>query len=248
LGNLNMPASNANLRRLCCICARGGSKGVPNKNIRLLAGKPLIAHSILHAKEAQIFDVIAVSSDSTELLSLAKSWGADVIVNRPLELASDTAAKVPAILHCVKMAEEISGMKFDTITDLDATAPLRIKDILGAVTFLEESGADNVITGMPSRRSPYFNLVELDKNNRVKLSKSSKNMVIRRQDSPSCYDLNGSIYVWTRDALCLNSATALGDDTRLFIMPEERSIDIDTEIDFQFVEFLLTNSNLQKGC
>jgi len=229
------------MKRLCTICARGGSKGVKNKNVRLLNQKPLIAHSILQARDSGLFDAIAVSSDSSEILEAAREWGADHLVDRPTELATDTAPKMPAIRHCAQTILDRTGMVFDTFVDLDATSPLRIaKDIEGAVSLLELENADNVITGSPARRSPYFNLVELDARQRVHLSKPLVTPVIRRQDSPRCYDLNASIYVWSRPALFSDLATVIGDNTLLFVMPQERSHDIDSDLDFQFVEFLLS--------
>jgi N-acylneuraminate cytidylyltransferase/CMP-N,N'-diacetyllegionaminic acid synthase len=126
------------------------------------------------------------------------------------------------------------------LVDLDATSPLRTpEDIANAVRLLEESGAGNVLTAMPARRSPYFNLVELDGSGIVHLSKPLSSAVVRRQDAPKCYDMNASIYVWRRPAL-FESATLFNADTRLYVMPEERSIDIDSEVDFRFVEHLMT--------
>lgn len=229
----------AEVARICTICARGGSKGVPNKNIRSLLGKPLIAHSILHARATGLFYGVAVDSDSDEILETAGKWGADYLIKRPAELATDTAAKLPAIRHCVAEVERITGRTFATLVDLDATSPLRLpEDIEGCVRLLEERGVGNVITGMPARRSPYFNLVELDENGFARLSKKLAVPVVRRQDAPRCYDMNASVYVWRRDLL-FASDTVFNADTLLYEMPEERSIDIDSELDFAFVEFLM---------
>ena len=229
------------MRRLAVICARGGSKGVPGKNLRQLCGKPLIAHSIGQAKESGIFDAIAVSTDSQAILEVAETWGADYTVTRPGDLASDTAPKVPAIRHCAETVEGETGQPFDTIVDLDATAPLRnTGDIRGVINLLEESGAENVVSGMPARRSPYFNLVERDEKGRVHLSKPPATPIARRQDAPECFDLNASVFAWTRPALFSDNDYVIGDDTCIFVMPEERSIDIDTETDFKFVEFLMS--------
>lgn len=231
------------MRRLAVICARGGSKGVKGKNLRQLAGKPLIAHSIGQAKESGMFAAVAVSSDSAEILSTAREWSADYTIERPAELASDTAPKVPAIRHCAEAVEAETEEPFDVIVDLDATAPLRsIDDIQGVIGMLEESGAANVVSGMPARRSPYFNLVERDADGRVHLSKPPKNPIARRQDAPECFDLNASVFAWTRAALFSENDSVLGGDTLLYVMPEERSIDIDTETDFKFVEFLMTQN------
>lgn len=227
------------MTRLCTICARGGSKGVAGKNTRLLAGRPLIAHTLDQAKACGLFDAIAVSSDSDLILDVSKQWGADYLVRRPDELATDTAPKLPVIRHCVAEVERRTETRFETLVDLDATAPLRVmEDIVGAVELLESSGVSNVITGATARRSPYFNLVELDQNGVARLSKTLNTPIVRRQDAPICYDMNASIYVWRRDVL-FESPTIFNDDTRLFVMPEERSIDIDSSLDFFIVERLM---------
>ena len=226
------------MKRLCTICARGGSKGVKNKNTRGLLEKPLIAHSILQAKESKLFESVAVSSDSVNILEIAKAWGADCLIARPDDLAQDASPKVPVIQHCVLEVEKLKGYLYDTIVDLDATAPLRIPtDIIRSVEMLENNRVSNVITGTPARRSPYFNLVEVSDAGAVFLSKSLEKPIVRRQDAPKCFDMNASIYVWRRNVL-LNSLTLFNQDTMLYVMPEERSIDIDSELDFEFVEFL----------
>ena len=230
------------MKRLCTICARGGSKGVKGKNIRPLLGKPLIAHSIEQAKASGLFEAIAVSSDSDIILGISREWGVDYLIKRPDELATDQAAKLPVIRHCVAEVERQKGYSFDIIVDLDATSPLRlIEDIQNAVALLEKGGAGNVITAMPSRRSPYFNIVELNADGIVELSKQLKTVIVRRQDAPKCYDMNASIYVWKRQVL-FASDTIFNEDTKLYVMPEERSIDIDSELDFKFVEFLMSHN------
>lgn len=225
---------------LCTICARGGSKGVPGKNIRLLSGLPLIAHSIKQAQATGLFAHIAVSSDSEEILRISKEHGADILIVRPAEMATDTAGKMPAIAHAVREAEKASGQTFPITVDLSATAPLRLpEDIVASVNLLKDKNCKSVITGAPSHCSPYFSMVETDGEGRVRLSKPLPNKVLRRQDAPATYDMNGSIYVWNRDAL-LADPQVFYDDTRLHIMPRERSVDIDDELDFQVIEFLMS--------
>lgn len=227
------------MTRLCTICARGGSKGVKGKNFREMLGKPLIAHSIEQAIKSGMFEYVAVSSDSDEILEISSRYGADFTVSRPAEMASDTAAKLPAIQHCVREVEKITGKTFEVLVDLDATSPLRIaEDIAAAVNLLEERRVSNVITGAPARRSPYFNLVEVGEDGVVRLSKPLDKAIVRRQDAPKCYDMNASIYVWRHDSLFVERAI-FQEDTLLYVMPEERSIDIDSELDFRFVEFLM---------
>jgi CMP-N,N'-diacetyllegionaminic acid synthase len=135
--------------------------------------------------------------------------------------------------------EERAGRTFDVLVDLDATSPLReAADVVGAVQLLESRGATSVITGSPARRSPYFNLVELDDAGHVRLSKTLAVPPLRRQDAPRCFDMNASVYVWRRDSFVAQPAVFY-PDTLLFEMPEERSHDIDSELDFQWVELLM---------
>lgn len=227
------------MSRICTICARGGSKGVKNKNLKLILGKPLIAHSILQAKASGLFDVIAVSSDSQEILQAAKKYGADIVVERPAELATDTAAKLPVIQHCVREVEKQTGLSFELMLDIDATSPLRtVEDLKNSVELLENhEQATNLITGAPSRRSPYFNLVEQDTNGFVRLSKELPAAIVRRQDAPKSFDMNASIYVWKR-ASFFKEVSIFTPTTIFYEMPEERSVDIDSELDFEFVSFL----------
>jgi len=227
------------MSRICTICARGGSKGVKNKNLKLILGKPLIAHSILQAKASGIFDVVAVSSDSQEILQVAKEYGADVVIERPTELATDKAAKLPVIQHCVQEVEKHTGLFFDVMTDIDATSPLRtLEDLKNSVGLLENhEKATNLITGAHSRRSPYFNLVEQNSEGFVQLSKKLPAAVLRRQDAPKSFDMNASIYVWKRESF-FKELSIFTPKTILYEMPEERSVDIDTELDFEFVSFL----------
>ncbi len=232
------------MKRLCTICARGGSKGVPGKNVRLLAGRPLIAWTVLQAKATGLFDRICVSSDSADIRAAALAAGADQVVERPLDLASDTAAKAPAIRHALLAAEAEAGHPYDILVDLDATAPLRLpEDIAGAVRLLEQGSADNVITGSPAHRSPYFNLVERGADGRVGVSKRLEKPVVRRQDAPACFDMNASIYVWRRDLFAADPRVFY-DNTQLYEMPAERSHDIDHELDFMIVEMLFEKLGL----
>jgi N-acylneuraminate cytidylyltransferase/CMP-N,N'-diacetyllegionaminic acid synthase len=224
---------------LCTICARGGSKGVVGKNSRELLGKPLLAWTIDQARQTGLFEAIAFSSDSDFLLQTALKAGADIAVKRPDEMASDTAPKLPAIRHCLEQAIARTGNIPDIFVDLDVTSPLRLpSDITGVVKLLQESGSRNVITGAPAHRSPYFNLVEAQADGTVGLSKTMNPPVTRRQDAPRCFDMNASIYAW-RVAAFLENPAVFYPDTRLFEMPQERSVDIDSDLDFTLVELLL---------
>jgi len=227
------------MKRICTICARGGSKGVPGKNLKEIGGIPLIVHTIRQALDSKLFDDVVVSSDSLDILEVSKKFGATLTIQRPANLALDTSAKVPVIRHCVNEAEKILKKKFILCVDLDCTSPLRIKeDIIESVKVMENGSFSNLITGCKSRRSPYFNLVELSDDNKVSLSKSLSNPVVRRQDAPKSFDMNGSIYIWKREVLEEFDDLFL-ENTKLYEMPEERSVDIDSPLDFKIVELLL---------
>jgi N-acylneuraminate cytidylyltransferase/CMP-N,N'-diacetyllegionaminic acid synthase len=131
------------MRRLCTILARGGSKGLPGKNLRPLGGKPLVVHTILQAKQSRLFEAIALSSDADEVLKIARDSGIDFAIRRPPQLATDVASKIAAIHHCAAKVERRLGGAFDVIVDLDVTSPLRtVDDIRGAVELLEDRGGD----------------------------------------------------------------------------------------------------------
>ena len=231
---------------LCTICARGGSKGVKNKNIKPINGKPLIAYTVEQAKESGLFEHVVISTDSDNIASVAKDYGAEVFFKRSTEMASDTAGKLEVIKDAFKKSEEHYDEKFDYLIDLDATAPLRdVEDILNSFEQFLKDDNDNLITAMPSRRSPYFNLVEVDSDGMVYLSKELDNAVLRRQDAPKSYDMNASIYIWKREVLLKENSIFL-DKTGLYVMPEERSIDIDTETDYKFVEFLMKEADANR--
>jgi CMP-N,N'-diacetyllegionaminic acid synthase len=232
------------MKRLCTICVRKGSKGVPNKNIRPLLGKPLLLHTLAQAKISGLFDCISVSSDSTEILALAEAIGALPIL-RPEHLASDTAAKIPAIQHAAQSSEQLTNTQFDTFVDLDATAPLRTpQHIYEAIQMVESHKASNVLSACPARRSPYFNLLEYH-NNQLGPSKPVTPPFIRRQDAPDCFDANASIYVWNRDSL-FKTDRLFQTNTQVYLMPEHTAFDIDHQDDFEWVEWLMQRYDYDK--
>lgn len=226
------------MTRIAILCARGGSKGVPGKNTRLLGGRPLIAWSIAQARESGLFDLVAVSSDAPDILEAARAAGADLMVRRPDELATDTVSVLPAIVHCIEAAEAHLGRKARSITYLQATSPARdTSDIAACVDLFEAHRPGSVVTGCTAKSSPYFSLVEERPEGTVGLSKPTDPPVVRRQDAPRCFDLNGSVYVFDRDRF-MADPRVLYPDTRLHEMPEERSVDIDTELDWALAELL----------
>ncbi|MCH9690210.1 MAG: acylneuraminate cytidylyltransferase family protein [Gammaproteobacteria bacterium] len=227
------------MKRICTICARGGSQGVKNKNILSLRGKPLIAHTIGQAKASGLFDLIAVSSDSKKIRDVAQKWGADLLIERPERLATAAIGKLPVIQHAVEEAEQRTGITYDIIFDLDVTSPLRaVQDIHAAWEYFNQAkGAKNLVTAFPSRHSPYFNMLEKNTEGFAELVKPLNQPILRRQDTPDSYDMNASIYIWPRSIL-FQSKTAITDATVIYIMPEERSIDIDSLLDLELVRLL----------
>lgn len=221
------------------ICARGGSKGVPKKNIRKLAGKPLIAYTIETALKWNKLDKVIVSTEDKEIAKISKEYGAEIPFMRPAELAADTAAKLSVIQHAVKFCEKEYNTKYDVIVDLDPTAPIRkISDLDNALNKFLNSDADVLYSVCRARRSPYFNMAELDENSYAHLSKPLKKEIIRRQDSPEVYDMNASIYIFRRVFLLTTDSIHSGKSI-IYVMDDISAFDIDREIDFQFIEFLL---------
>lgn len=225
---------------LCTICARGGSKGVPNKNIKELLGKPLIAYTIEQAFYCRFIDRVVVSTDSQDIAIIAKQYGVEVPFMRPSDLATDESPKLPVIQHAVRYYIENLNFKPDYVIDLDPTSPLRISDDIEKCLnlIMNDFNCDSVITGYRSNKNPYFNMVEIDPKGFAYLSKKTEKQVIRRQDAPIVYAMNASIYVWKTEVL-LNQTRIVSGKMKLIEMPKERSIDIDTEIDFKLVELIM---------
>lgn len=222
--------SSGTPRTIATICARGGSKGLPGKNIRDFAGQPLIVHSIAQALACPEIDGVYVSTDDPAIAAVARAAGAEVPYLRPAELASDTAPKLPAIEHLVRHLEQ-QGQAVSRVVDLQPTSPLReAADISAAL--LAHPGADLVVSVKEAADNPYFNLVEQGDDGWVHLSKGQGNT--RRQDAPAVYALNGSIYVWQRAALARAAVQGLWSvHIAPFVMPRWKSVDIDDLEDFE---------------
>lgn len=234
--------------RMCTVCARGGSKTLPGKNIASFAGKPLLAHSIEQAKRSGLFEVVAISSDDPHYLELGLAAGADAAVLRPPALATDEAGKLPVIQHCVDEVESRRGRRYDVVVDLQVTSPLRTpQDIAAAVALLDaHPDAQNVASASRAKNSPYFTIFEPTADGWYGLSKQLAQPLLRRQDSPPCFDLNGSIYVWRRDTLEHCKGVGL-ERTLIYEMPEHRSVDIDTALDFIIAEAIAARFDWDSG-
>lgn len=227
------------MTRLAVICARGGSKGVPGKNIRPLGGRPLIAWTVGQAFDTGLFDLVVVSSDAPEILKAAAGAGPVFEVLRPAEMATDTSSVHPAILHALSAAEMHLGRNCESFAFLQTTSPLRaVDDIARGVALWETHRPTNVISVTPARASPYYTLLEEGVDGRVSLSKQPDPPFVRRQDAPLCWEINGALYVFDRDKY-VAEPKVLYTDTLILEMPMERSVDIDTEQDLLLAEFLL---------
>ena len=218
---------------LCTICARKGSKGLRNKNLLKLLGKPLIHHTLDQAKRVKFFTKIVVSSNSNKILDISKRK-VDYQIKRPELLSNDYSSKVDAIKHALLMSEKKFKIVFDTVVYLDITSPLR------SVSDIHKKKPGNLVSGHEARRNPYFNQVMLKKGY-LDLVCKSKKKIVRRQDAPKIYDLNASIYIWNRKNLLL-SKKLINKKTIFFQMPYSRSIDIDDKLDLIMVKHILKNN------
>ncbi|MCX6709507.1 MAG: acylneuraminate cytidylyltransferase family protein [Candidatus Woesearchaeota archaeon] len=227
---------------LITICARGGSKGVKGKNFRKIAGKPLMAYTIETAKKWGKAKRIVCSTDSQKIADIAKKYGAETPFMRPDYLATDTAGKVPVIRHALIESEKIFGERFDIIVDLDVTSPVRtVKDLDKAFKIFMEKKPDVLFSVVKARKNPYFNMIELNKEGFAELSKKLERNILRRQDAPKVYEANASIYFYSRDFLLNEKYNTILSSKRamVYVMDSANSIDIDNELDFRFIEFLL---------
>ncbi len=220
---------------LAVIPARGGSKAVPRKNLRTVGGKPLIAWSIEQAGKSAYIDRLVLSSEDEEIIAVARSLNLEVPFKRPEELAGDD---VPAYLPVIDMAEKLPG--YDYAVLLQPSAPLRsADDIDGCIAMCIDSGAPSCVSLTVTDKSPYW-MYRLEKNNRMlPLIEQPDEGVLQRQQLPESYALNGAVYVAETQWL-IHNRKYLGPQTVGYQMPKARSLDIDTETDLAFFEFLVS--------
>ena len=235
---------------LIVICARAGSKGVKHKNIRPLLGKPLIGYTIETALQWNKAAHVIVSTDSSEISDVALEFSAEAPFKRPPNLASDHATKGDTIFHALQCCEEIYNKKFKIIIDLDVTAPLRtVKDLDNCLDIFLEEKPKTLFSVVEANKNPYFNMVKLHENGYCSLvnpfaNDDKENYVYRRQDAPVVYSMNASIYFYDRSYLLSSKCKSpFTDKTCIYEMDEISGIDIDTELDFQIVEFLMGQIN-----
>lgn len=231
---------------LITLCARGGSKGIPGKNIKMLNGVPLIAYSIQIAQRfSDLFDSkIVLSTDSEEIKLVAKQFGLESNYKRPAEFATDQAGKLGVIHHVLGFYEKQYETKFDYVLDLDLTSPMRtIEDLKnGFELILSNQEALSLFSVNPSARNPYFNMVEKKENGYYYLV-SQRGDILSRQSAPKVYDLNASFYFYRRELFEKNFKTAITPKSLIYEMPHE-CFDLDHPIDFEFLDFLLKNDKL----
>ena len=226
-----------NKKTICFIFARGGSKGLPKKNVLTILGKPLIVHSIRLAKSMNEVDSIYVSTDSKEIANFALKENIKVI-QRPPNLATDNSPEWLSWKHAVEFILEKEG-NFDIFLSLPTTAPLRVKEDVQKCLRALNPNVDLVVTTTKSNKNPWFNMVLSDESSNIRPIFDTEG-IARRQDAPSCFDLTPVAYV-TTPSFILNHSSMWDGKVLGIEIPYERSIDIDTSIDFLFAKFLLEN-------
>lgn len=237
---------------LVTICARGGSKGIPGKNIKDIGGKPLIAYTIDKARmlcQALADDGhharVALSTDSELIIATAARFGLTSEYRRPDFLANDTAGKVDAIADLVRFCQEADNVTFDYVIDLDVTSPLRtVDDILRGLDMLSgDADALNLFSVSQPGRNPYFNIVEQATDGYYRVVKPLPDTVFSRQAAPKVYDINGSFYIYRHEFFATGQRSALTARTMVFIM-NHICFDLDNPIDYDFMNFLITDGRV----
>ena len=221
---------------IAIIPARGGSKGVYKKNIKLVKGKPLIAYTIEVAKKSELINEIFVSTDDKEIAETCNKYGVEVIP-RPEDLAQDDTPDLPVFKHAILYLEK-KGIETELVVNLRPTAPLRtVKDIDSAIKTMFNTKADSVRSFCDVNEHPYWMFKIINGRAIPFIPEHSISKYPRRQLLPILYILNGAVDVMR--AKCIKKDSLYGKDTEAYIMPRARSIDLDTEEDFKILEFFL---------
>ena len=224
------------LKPICFIAARGGSKGVPGKNLKNIEGIPLITHTIQKALKSNIFSHVIVSTEDKKIAKIAKQSGAEVPFLRPKILARDNSTTIDVILHAIKKLEQMN-YEFDVIANLDVTVPfLRMKDVKGAVELLNRKKCDAVFAVYNQHLNPYYNIVEKNSNGFLKIVKPLRNKPKSRQSSPIVYQMNGLHVI--RKEIILKTKTWYTSKVLPFEIPIETGLMIDTPYEFQIAKHM----------
>jgi len=225
------------MKTLFIIPARGGSKGVPKKNIKPLNGKPLIFYSIDLAREISVDEDICISTDDLEIINcIEKERHLKIHFTRPNELSTDTSGTYDVLIHAINYYKNI-GKEYHTIVLLQPTSPFRrTEDIKECLTIFKSNNLDMVVSVCESKANPYFNLFE--ENSLGYLEKSKNGKFTRRQDCPKVYEYNGAVYVIKVESL-LKGEIINFKLIKKYIMPKEYSLDIDTPLDWEIAEFFM---------
>jgi CMP-N-acetylneuraminic acid synthetase len=228
------------MKTVAFIFARSGSKGLPNKNIKLLAGKPLIAYSIEQALATKRIERVIVSTDSNEIAKVALDFGAEVPFLRPYKLATDDSPEWLSWRHGLEFLRTSTGSLPQVMVSLPPTAPLRnTQDIENCLNEFEKNNSDVVITVTNARRNPYFNMVKQGIDGSVRLVMKFDKSIYQRQCAPEFFDMTTACYVVAPEFVMTHDSIFEGI-VRQVNIPIERSIDIDSLYDFQIAEFLMS--------
>jgi N-acylneuraminate cytidylyltransferase len=226
------------MKYIALICARGGSKGLPGKNIKLLAGVPLIGWSIKIAKQIERISRVIVSTDSEEIAKVALEYGAEVPFMRPKQLALDDSPEWLVWRHAIDYLESNENEIIDGIVVLPVTAPLRATtDVDNCIDLFEEGEVESIITVSVANRSPYFNMTKTDNQGYSSLVIQPEEKITRRQDVPPVFDITTVAYVVDSNFVKKYNGLFEGK-VKSVVIPQERAIDIDTLLDFKFAECL----------
>jgi len=227
------------MKPICFIAARGGSRGVENKNIRIIGGKPLIAHTIEKAIKSKIFSHVIVSTDSKRIVCISKKFNAEIPFMRPKNLATHNADGKDVILHGIKKLNSL-GYKFDILVSLDCTVPfIKISDIKRSIELMKKKKSSVICSVYEQHLNPYFNIAEINSKGYLQLAKSKKNRPKNRQDAPKVYQMNGLYTINTKDFV--KNGKKIFDKMHPLVVDIETGLMIDTKFEFKLAELIMKN-------
>jgi len=232
------------MKILAVIPARGGSKGVPRKNIRTLGDKPLIAWAIDVALAVKpLLHRVIVSTDDQEIASAALTYGAEVPFMRPADLAADRSPMIPVLKHAIQFVEDQDQTRLDWVLLLQPTAPFRLADDLkNVVELAAKGGCDSVISVVQVFSTHPILMKKIEDNRLLPFCIEEKEGTRRQDYQPAAYMRNGAIYLTRRDNV-VEKSSIWGGHIRPYVMPEERSVNVDSEMDFMLAEFMVQKRN-----